>query len=102
MPQFIYVLKPARTGLTSTMTPKEEAIVKEHFQYLQAKLQKRELYLAGRTLDKEPFGIAIFHAETQEAAREFMANDPALKNHVMTAELHPYRIALMGSLFDDH
>ena len=48
MPQFIYVLKPARTDLTSTMTPEEEAIVEEHFNYLQAKLLKGELYLADR------------------------------------------------------
>jgi uncharacterized protein YciI len=95
MPQFIYFLKPARTGLTSTMTPEEEAVVEEHFKYLQEKLQKGELYLAGRTLDEEPFGIAIFQAESQEAARDFMVNDPAVKNHVMTAELHTYRIALI-------
>ena len=95
MPQFIYILKPARTGLTSMMTPEEEVIVEEHFKYLQAKLQKGELYLAGRTLDEEPFGIAIFQAESMEAALEFMANDPAVKNHIMTADLHPYRIALI-------
>jgi len=95
MPQFIYVFKPARNGLTSTMTPEEETIVEEHFKYLQAKLQKGELYLAGRTTDEEPFGIAVFQAESQEAALEFMANDPAVKHHVMTAELHPYRVALI-------
>jgi len=77
------------------MTPEEEAVVEEHFKYLQEKLQKGELYLAGRTLDEEPFGIAIFQAESQEAARDFMVNDPAVKNHVMTAELHTYRIALI-------
>jgi uncharacterized protein len=53
-------------------------------------------------LDEEPFGIAIFQAESQEAARAFMANDPAVKNHVMTAKLYPYAIALMGRLSDDH
>ena len=77
------------------MTPEEEAVVEEHFKYLQEKLQKGELYLAGRTLDEEPFGIAIFQAKSQEAARDFMVNDPAVKNHVMTAELHTYRIALI-------
>jgi uncharacterized protein YciI len=84
------------------MPPEEEGIVEGHFKYLQAKLQKGELYLAGRTLNEEPFGIAIFQAESQEAAREFMGNDPAVKQHVMTAKLYPYAIALMGSLFDEH
>jgi hypothetical protein len=28
-------------------------------------------------------------------AEEFMKNDPAVKNGVMTAELHPFRISLI-------
>lgn len=100
MPQFIYILKPARTGLTSTMTPGEEAVVEEHFKYLQAKLQNGELHLAGRKTDEEPFGIAVFQAESQEAAREFMVNDPSMKLGVMTGELYPFRIALFGEVHD--
>jgi len=37
-------------------------------------------------------------AESETEARYLMENDPAVKNGIMTAELHPYRIALMRTL----
>jgi uncharacterized protein YciI len=95
MGQFIYLLRPVRPGLALSPTPEEQAIVNEHFEYLKAKLEAGELFLAGRTTDENPLGIAVFEAESLEAAREFMIFDPAVKQGVMVAELHPYRIALM-------
>jgi len=56
--------------------------------------------LPGGTTDEEPFGIAVFQAESMEAAREFMANDPSEKLGVMTGELYPFRPALFGEVHD--
>lgn len=95
MAQYIYLLKLVRAGTAESPTPEEASIVSEHFEYLKAKLEKGELYLAGRTMDEDPLGIGVFEAESLEAAREFVANDPAVKHQVMTAELRPYRIALI-------
>jgi uncharacterized protein YciI len=50
--------------------------------------------LAGPCLD-ETFGVVIFDAANEEAARSFMLNDPSVENNVMMAELHPLRISLM-------
>jgi len=56
------------------------------------------MVLAGRTLntDERSFGIVIFRADSEEAARRVMDQDPVVHNRVMRAELYPYRIALMA------
>jgi uncharacterized protein YciI len=92
-PTFIYVLSLVRRDMLENMTPGEEAIIDEHFEYLKRALNDGRLVLAGRSLGGE-IGIVIFHAESEEQAVEFMKNDPSVKKHVMTAELHPFRIAL--------
>lgn len=91
---FIYVLRLVNSESPAKISPKEEAIVAEHFEYLKKALAERKLLLAGRCLKAE-FGIVIFDAESEKQAEEFMMNDPAVKKRVMTAELHPFRIALM-------
>jgi hypothetical protein len=40
------------------------------------------------------FGIAIFEAPDEDAARKFMQEDPAVAGGLMTAELHPFAVAL--------
>jgi hypothetical protein len=42
------------------------------------------------------FGIVLFNAETVEAAREIMLNDPAVKNKVFRAEQFSYKMSLFG------
>ena len=42
------------------------------------------------------FGITVFQATSEEAARDIMNNDPAVIAGVMRAELFPFRIALVG------
>ena len=58
--------------------------------------------LAGRTLTSEygGFGIIIFSAGSELAARHLMLNDPAVMARVMRAELYPFRIALLGDLHE--
>lgn len=80
---------------TANWTDKEQ----EHFRYLQKLLADNRLILAGRTqnMDETTFGIVILLAESEEAARHVMENDPAVRQNVMTAELYPYRVALYNS-----
>jgi len=97
-PQFIYVLKPARLEmLTEGATPEEVETVSRHFAYFQDLTAKGVMILMGRTQNKDEstFGIAIFEAEDESAARRIMENDPAVMGGVMTATLYPYKIALM-------
>ena len=82
-----------RTGPTQ----EESAVVEEHFNYLKDLTRKGVVILVGRTLttDESTFGIAILRAESEEAARDIMNNDPAVKKGVMRATLFPFRVALM-------
>lgn len=98
--QFLYRIQPARPEmLTDGPTPEEAAIVGEHFAYLQGLMAQGTLMLAGRTLNTDPssFGIVIFFAESEAAARAIMGNDPAVRQGVMCAELFPYRTALLDN-----
>jgi uncharacterized protein YciI len=99
--QYLYRIRPTRPGmLAEGPTAEEEKIVGEHFAYLQGLTERGVVILAGRTLntDESSFGIVIFRAVSEQAAREVMENDPAVRQGVMEGELFPYRVALMGQL----
>src|SRR6266705_3144097 len=84
--------------LTKGSTELESLIVSEHFNYLKRLAEDGVVILAGRTqnTDYSSFGIVVFKAETIEAAREIMLNDPAVKNKVFRAELFPYKTSLFN------
>ena len=95
--QFIYVLHLVpRLHDDKAWTAEDKAAVDRHLANFKAAVQSGQLILAGRT--KEPgdktFGIAIFEATDEAAARKFMEADPAVAAGVMTAELHPFAVVL--------
>jgi uncharacterized protein YciI len=97
VPQFLYRVVPTRLAmLTEGPTERESSIVREHFQYLARLVEEGVVFVVGRTQtnDEKTFGIAIFEAQDEAAARALMEDDPAVKHGVMRAELFPYRIAL--------
>ena len=98
MSQWLYRIQPTRAAmLTEGPTPEEADVVSRHFERLKDLTEKGVMILAGRTLntDVSSFGICIFEAEDESAARKIMEADPAVVEGVMRAELFPYRIALM-------
>ncbi|AYC28593.1 YciI family protein [Paenisporosarcina cavernae] len=98
MHQFIYQLKLIPTLLNEeNWTEKENECVTRHFQRLQQLVEEGKVILAGRTLtmDEKAFGIVILEVTSEEEAREIMETDPTVEERVMTAELFPYRVALM-------
>ena len=95
--QFIYVLHLVpRLYSDSAWTKEDEAAVGRHFARLKKAVEAGEVILAGRTTEPgdKTFGIAIFQATDEKAARSFMESDPAVVAGVMTAELHPFAVAL--------
>jgi uncharacterized protein YciI len=95
--EFIYVLRLVpRLYDDKDWTKGDNAVLERHFARFQEASKSGELILAGRT--KEPgdktFGIAIFQAKDEAAARKFMVEDPAVASGLMTAELHPFSVAL--------
>ena len=99
MPEFLYKLQLVRGDmLRSGPTGAEQAIVAEHFAYLQDLNARGIIILVGRTLttDENTMGLTIFRAESEEAARQIMNGDPAVKKGVMTATLYPFKVFLQG------
>lgn len=101
MPQFVYVLRLVpRLHDRAAWTEADQRSVQDHFQRLQAATEAGQVLLAGRTDEplSETFGLVIFEAADLAAARDFMAADPTVRDGVMTAELHPYSVALMRTV----
>ena len=95
--QFAYVLKlTPRLHDKAAWKPEDIAATQKHFAYLKAATEKGQVILAGRSNEAEDktFGIVIFEAADEAAANEFMNGDEAIKSKVMTAELHPFMVAL--------
>lgn len=95
--QFIYILQ-----LTGPYTKHENwtddanRIVGEHFNYLKGLFEAGVVKFVGKTeydIDHDDNrGISIFEAESLEQAQEIMNNDPCVKNGIMTATVHPFRV----------
>ena len=95
--QFIYVLHLApRLYDDKNWTKGDTAALQRHFARFQEAIKTGQLILAGRTSESgdKTFGIAIFEANDEAAARKFMEEDPAVLSGLMTAELHPFTVAL--------
>jgi uncharacterized protein len=95
--QFIYILHLVpRLHSDANWTKEDKMALDRHFARFQHAVQAGELILAGRTSEPgdKTFGIAIFEAKNEAAARTFMESDPAVVSGLMTAELHPFAVAL--------
>jgi uncharacterized protein YciI len=95
--QFIYVLRLVpRLHSDANWTKDDEAAIARHLARFKEAVKTGQLILAGRTLEPgdKTFGIAVFEAPDEAAARSFMEGDPAVVAGLMTAELHPFAVAL--------
>jgi uncharacterized protein len=94
--QYIYFLRlrPEYRDF-SRWTEREEGIVHRHFDKLQKLTEDGIVILAGRTTTENPTGIVVFFAASEEEAETMMQEDPAVKEGLMEAELHPFRVALL-------
>ena len=79
-------------------TEKDQGIVGEHFQRLIKSKNEGIVVLAGRTEyetnNPDMMGLVIFYARDDKEALQFMMEDPAVKNKIMLARVHPYGIAV--------
>ncbi len=104
MPDFLVRIRPRRLEmLTSGPTEAEVRATQAHFAYLQDAQRAGNMLLAGRTLtaDEDTFGIVIIRAESLAAAQRFVEEDPVVVEGVMTAEVFPFRVALLAKSWDD-
>jgi len=97
---FICIKRPHKENFAETMNEEEAVIMSDHFMYLTDLLNKGILVLAGPETSGK-FGVSIYEADSLEHAKELVANDPAVKNNIMTVEIYPYRISLMRNMKSD-
>jgi uncharacterized protein YciI len=96
--RYAYLIFPTRLAmLTEGATDAERDVIARHFAHLERLTDEGVMVLVGRTLttDERTFGICIFEAASDEDARQIMDDDPAVREGVMSAELFPFRIALI-------
>lgn len=97
---WLYRIRPTRIEmLTDGGTADEQRLMGEHFERLRRLTDDGVVVLAGPTLvtDERNFGIVVFRADDEEAARAVMDGDPAVAGGVMAAELFPFNVSLLGS-----
>ena len=95
--QFVYMLRLVpRLHDDSAWTDADRKTVGTHFAHLKAATAEGKVILAGRTLEPgaKTFGLVIFEAADEAAAKAFMESDPAVAASVMTATVHPFSVAL--------
>jgi uncharacterized protein YciI len=69
--------------------------MREHFNYLQRLLREGKLLLAGPAF--EPlFGIMVLVADDEADAWALVRQDPSVRAGIQTAELQPFRAALLA------
>ena len=97
--QYLYRLRLKRPALLAEgPTTDESRALEQHVAYLSDLAGEGRVLLAGRTQTTGPdsFGIVIIADTTEDRALEIMHNDPAVRHEVMTAELFPFRIAMLS------
>jgi len=96
--QWVYRIQASRIEmLKNGPTTEERGILQDHFNHLKELTTKGVVIFAGRTLndDDTSFGIVVFRAASEEAARDVMNSDPAVAKGVMSAKLFPFHVALI-------
>ena len=92
---YISTLRPRRPDFLATMTPAEKAAMGEHFAYTKRLFDDGKIVLGGAATDGA-IGVIVWKLSSAEEARRIFDNDPAVKAGIGEAELHPFRIGLLG------
>jgi uncharacterized protein YciI len=94
MSHFLIMYRPPRPTFPQDITEAETKIVEEHGQYLKRLFDEKKVIVFGRIEDAR-FGICILDVADEHEAREIMDNDPAVVKYLFTADVMPFRLALL-------
>ena len=78
----------------SVWTDDDKAAVGMHFAALQKLQREGKLVFAGRTTNAASTGFIILKNMTEAEARAVLAEDPAVRRGIMSAEFQPFQTAL--------
>ncbi len=97
MKTYLCQFRPTRPTFPGDATIEEGEVVGAHFDRLHADSLVGKVRLAGRTLTDQPVGLVVFHAESDESAVDYIANDPCVLAKLFNYEIHPYAIAIWAN-----
>jgi uncharacterized protein YndB with AHSA1/START domain/uncharacterized protein YciI len=86
-----------RPGWPDDMTPQEETIMGEHFDYLKDLIASKHVVMAGPVLNPS-FGLIVLQVDSGDEALKIMENEPSVKKGVHNFEMQP----MVMSLLMDH
>lgn len=66
-------------------------VLSGHRAHLRGLFEQGQLIFSGPLLDGSHDGLAIFDAESEEAARDWVNSDPAVRGEILVPSLHPYK-----------
>jgi len=87
--------RPDLATNAAAWTEADERVFTAHFERLRQGAEDGKVILAGRSQDGIGPAIVIFEADSEEDARRFMEEDPFVSEGLFTADLHPFRAALV-------
>lgn len=97
---FMYKVRAKRLAMMiNGPNEQEAAVLAEHYDYLKDLAARGVVIFAGRTTnnDDSAFGVVVFKAESEDAARAIMFADPALKRGVLGVQLFPFSVTAFGA-----
>lgn len=95
MKTYIYQLKLVeRLYDELEWTEEDNNIIEAHYLRIKKDFEEKKIIHVGQTVDPKAdgFGLVVYYAENDEAAKKYMEADPALIHHLMTATYQPYKV----------
>lgn len=99
MKQYCYIVEASRLAMLQEASDEEKQVLPEHITYVHRLVSDGAGIFAGavKTKDSQHFGMVIFHAEDDNAAKAIVRNDPAVAARIMRACLYPMRVSLWNA-----
>ncbi len=78
--------------VTKGPLPEDMSVLRQHVEYLQKLTDQGVSIVAGHTMnhDQNAFGLAIVRAESENAARQIMGDDPLVRPGIHTITVFPF------------
>jgi len=93
--QYLVKLLGTRDGWPDNMTPDEEKIMDDHYNYLKYLVKKNKVLIAGPHF-QPVFGLIILDVASEEEAKAIMEKEPSVVQGVHTYEISELRVSLFA------
>jgi uncharacterized protein YciI len=99
MPHFFCKLIGPRPTFPADMTADERMSMQRHAEYWKSHMNKGAVHVYGPVMDpKGAFGMGVIEAADMNAAQQFAAADPVMKEKIgFTIEISPMRAIVRGA-----